>query len=137
MVLSNVNHIVISVAVIIVGYIIYKIVTRQITRLKERNRLEENLAFSLVRITKWFTILFILAVILSQFGVTLGVISGLFALVGGTILGFASINTLGNVIAGLIVMINRPLGVRFSNNYICLQSSRPFGPRITSQPSIT
>ena len=42
---------------------------------------------------------------------TLGVLSGLFALVGGTILGFAFINTIGNVIAGLIVMINRPFGV--------------------------
>ena len=110
-VLSNVNHIVFSVVVIIVGYFIYKIITRQISRLKDLNRLEEDLAFSLSRIGKWLTILFILAVILSQFGVTLGAISGLFALVGGTILGFASINTLGNVIAGLIVMINRPFGV--------------------------
>jgi small conductance mechanosensitive channel len=110
-VLSNVNHIVFSVVTIVFGYVIYKIITRQITRLKDLNRLEEDLAFSLSRIAKWVTILFILAVVLSQFGVTLGVISGLFALVGGTILGFASINTIGNAIAGLIVMINRPFGV--------------------------
>jgi len=110
-VLSNANNIVFSVVALIVGYFIYKIIIRQITRLKDLNRLEEDLAFSFSRIAKWLTILFILAVILSQFGVTLGVISGLFALVGGTIIGFASINTIGNVIAGLIVMINRPFGV--------------------------
>jgi len=39
------------------------------------------------------------------------VTSGLFALVGGTVIGFASINTRGNAIAGLIVVINRPFGV--------------------------
>jgi len=110
-VLLNVDHIVFSVVAVVVGYVIYKIIARQITRLKDLNRLEEDLAFSLSRIAKWVTILFILAVVLSQFGVTLGVISGLFALVGGTILGFASINTIGNAIAGLIVMINRPFGV--------------------------
>ena len=108
---SNTNNFLVSVIAIIVGYIIYKIIIRQITRLKELNKLEEDLAFSLSRIAKWLVILFILAVILSQFGVTLGTISGLLALVGGTVLGFASINTLGNVIAGLIVMINRPFGV--------------------------
>jgi small-conductance mechanosensitive channel len=110
-VLSNLNRIVFSVVAILLGYFVYMVITQAITRLKDRDRLEEDLAFSLSRITKWLTILFILAVILSQFGVTLGVISGLFALVGGTILGFASINTLGNAISGLIVMINRPFGV--------------------------
>jgi small-conductance mechanosensitive channel len=48
---------------------------------------------------------------LSQFGVTLGVISGLLTLVGGTIIGFAAVNTIGNAIAGLIVMTSRPFKV--------------------------
>jgi small-conductance mechanosensitive channel len=108
---SNTNNLVFSIIAIVVGYFVYKFTVRQITRLKERQRLEEDLAFSLSRIAKWLLILFSLAVILSQFGVTLGVITGLFGLVGGTIIGFASINTIGNAIAGLIVMINRPFGV--------------------------
>ena len=49
---SNVNNLLFSVAVIIVGYFIYKIITRQITRLKDINRLGEDLAFSLSRIAK-------------------------------------------------------------------------------------
>lgn len=38
-------------------------------------------------------------------------ISGLFTLLGGTIIGFAALNTLGNAIAGLIVMTSRPFRV--------------------------
>jgi small-conductance mechanosensitive channel len=36
---------------------------------------------------------------------------GFIALVGGTVIGFASINTIGNMIARLIEMTNRPFGV--------------------------
>jgi len=43
--------------------------------------------------------------------VTLGAISGILALFGGTILGFAAVNTIGNAIAGLIVMTSRPFEV--------------------------
>ncbi len=63
----------------------------------------------------------IVASILGQFGITLVIVSGLFALVGGTILGFASINTIGNAIAGLIVMIDKPFKVGdriFFNNQL-------------------
>jgi small-conductance mechanosensitive channel len=49
--------------------------------------------------------------VFSQFGITLGAISRILAVVGGTILGFASINTIGNALAGLIVMISRPMSV--------------------------
>ncbi|MFA5365667.1 MAG: mechanosensitive ion channel domain-containing protein, partial [Candidatus Bathyarchaeia archaeon] len=46
-----------------------------------------------------------------QFGITLGEVTGWLTLLGGTIIGFAAINTLGNTIAGLIVMTSRPFKV--------------------------
>lgn len=46
-----------------------------------------------------------------QFTESLGLITSLFTLVGGTIIGFAAMNTIGNAIAGLILMISRPFNL--------------------------
>lgn len=110
-ILSNFDKVLFSVIVVIVGYALYKVVSREIRTLRNQKRLEEHLAYSLTRVVRWVVFLTVLSVILATFGVTLGVISGLLALVGGTIIGFAAINTIGNAIAGLIVMTSRPFRV--------------------------
>jgi small conductance mechanosensitive channel len=107
-ILSNLNNIIFSFFTIIVVYAVYKIISRQILRLKDKGTLETHLAFTLNRIVKWISVLLVVSAILGQFGVTLVVISGFVAIVGGTVLGFASVNTLGNALAGLIVMISKP-----------------------------
>ena len=63
------------------------------------------------RILKWVVFMAVFSIILMQFGITLGEVFGLVTVIGGTIIGFASINTLGNTIAGLIVMTSRPFKV--------------------------
>ncbi len=110
-VLSNVDKVLFSVVAVIVGYLLYKAFAKQVTRLKNQKRLEEHLAYTLNRVIKWVVVLVVLSAILAAFGVTLGVISGLLTLLGGTIIGFAAINTIGNAIAGLIVMTSRPFRV--------------------------
>jgi len=110
-ILSNLHNILLSVIAVVVGYLILKATTKQILRLKDEGRLEQHLAYTLNRIAKWIIALAVLSVILSQFGITLGVISGLLTVLGGTIIGFAAINTIGNTIAGLIVMTSRPFRV--------------------------
>ncbi len=110
-ILSNIENVLVSVAAVIVGYVLYKIASREIRRLKEQKKLEEHLAYTLTRISKWIALLAVLSAVLAQFGVTIGVISGLLTILGGTILGFAAINTIGNAIAGLIVMTSRPFRV--------------------------
>lgn len=110
-VLSNLDKILFSVIVVIVGYLLYRFIAREITTLKNRKRLEEHLAYTLNRVVKWVVVLVVLSAILVVFGVTLGVVSGLLTILGGTIIGFAAINTIGNAIAGLIVMISRPFSV--------------------------
>jgi len=109
--LSNLDKVFFSVVAIIVGYIFYKIIASEITRLKNQKKLEQHLAYTLNRISKWGIVLIVISAILAAFGVTLGIISGLLTLLGGTIIGFAAINTLGNAIAGLIVMTSRPFKV--------------------------
>ena len=108
---ANLDKVFFSVVAVIVGYILYKVITSEITRLKNQKKLEQHLAYTLNRIIKWIIVLIVISAILAAFGVTLGIISGLLTLLGGTIIGFAAINTLGNAIAGLIVMTSRPFKV--------------------------
>ncbi len=110
-VLSNLDKLIFSAVAVVIIYILYRIVVREIRSLKTKNKLEEHLAYTLIRITKWASAGIVLAAVLAQWGVTVGVIAGLLAIYGGTIVGFAAINTLGNAIAGLIVMTSRPFRV--------------------------
>jgi small conductance mechanosensitive channel len=105
---SNLGKIVLSAIAVVVVFVVYKLLTRQIGRLREQRRLEEGIAFTLKRIFQWLAALAIFAIVVAQFGVEIGIIAGLLALAGGTILGFAAMNTIGNAIAGIIVMTSRP-----------------------------
>ena len=110
-VLSNLDKFILSAIIVAVVYAIYRIVVREIKSLRAREKLEEHLAYTLIRIVKWGSAFVIISAILTEWGVTLGVISGILAIFGGTIVGFAAINTIGNAIAGLIVMTSRPFEV--------------------------
>jgi len=110
-VLANVDKLVFSAVTIVVVYVFYRIVVREIRGLKAKEKLEEHLAFTLIRIAKWVSALVVFSAVLAQWGVEVGVISGILTIFGGTIIGFAAINTIGNAIAGLIVMISRPFKV--------------------------
>lgn len=107
----NINRILFSVVIFIVGYVVYRLYAKEITRLKNRKRLEEHIAFTLVRFGKWTTVIVVFSAILAQFDITLGMLSAVVSVLGGTIIGFAAINTVGNAIAGLIVMTSRPFEV--------------------------
>jgi len=109
--IENLPNIVFSFITIIAGYIVIKLVAREIKSLRTQNKLEQHAAYTLNRLLKWVTFVAIFSIILAQFGITLGAVSGLLTVIGGTIIGFASINTLGNTIAGLIVMTSRPFRV--------------------------
>ncbi len=111
LVASNLHRIVFSVVVAVIVYIVYRLLARQIANLMEQKKLEEDLAFTLKRVLQWLAVLVILAVIFVQFGIDVGIIAGLLTLAGSTIIGFASMNTLGNAIAGIIVMVSRPFKV--------------------------
>ncbi len=108
---SNLYKIVFSVVAVVIVYVVYRLIARQITKLKEQKKLEEDIAFTLRRILQWLAGLVIVAVVFAQFGIQVGLIAGLLALVGGTIIGFAAMNTLGNAIAGIIVMTSRPFKI--------------------------
>ena len=109
--IANRFNILFSVIFVISGYIIFKVIAREMNALKEQKRLEEHVAFTLNRVLKWGIFVAALSLVLAQFGIGLGEITGVLTLLGGTIIGFAAINTLGNALAGLIVMSSRPFRV--------------------------
>jgi small-conductance mechanosensitive channel len=114
-----------NVALLLIGigivYVAYLSLSKEIRTLKNKQKLEENVAFNLNRGLKWLSILIIFGIIVAQFGFDFGLVAGFMALAGGTIIGFASMSTLGNAIAGIIVMVSKPfrIGDRilFGNNF--------------------
>ncbi len=109
--LTELDSILFSVITVVVGYVFYWVVAREIRSLTQQRRLEEHVGYTLTRIAQWVTALAVLSAVLAHFGVTVAMISGLLTLLGGTIIGFAAVNTIGNAIAGLIVMTSRPFRV--------------------------
>jgi small-conductance mechanosensitive channel len=107
----NWDKILFSVIGVLIVYVVYRVIVGQITRLKDQRKLEDNIAFTLKRILQWIAVLAILAVVIAQFGIDIGLIVSLLALAGGTIIGFAAMNTIGNAIAGIIVMTSRPFRI--------------------------
>lgn len=108
---ANWDKIAFSITGLIVVLVVYKLLTGQMTRLKEQRKLEEGVVFGLNRAFKWISLLVILGIIVAQFGLEVGIIAGFLALAGGTIIGFAAMNTIGNAIAGIIVMVSRPFKI--------------------------
>jgi small-conductance mechanosensitive channel len=108
---ANWSKIAFSIIGIVIVYVGYKLLTKQIRRLKEQRKLEESVAFSLNRAFKWLSLLVILGIVFAQFGIEVGIIAGFLVLAGGTIIGFAAMNTIGNAIAGIIVMFSRPFKI--------------------------
>jgi small-conductance mechanosensitive channel len=107
-VLANLDKLIFSIIAIVAGYIAYKLIGKEINRLRNQKKIEDHLAYTFNRIAKWIIVAAVLSAILAQLGATIGLISGLLTILGGTVIGFAAINTIGNALAGLIVMTSRP-----------------------------
>lgn len=110
-IVSNLESIFFFLIGFVVTYTVYKLISREINRLKDQQKLDENIAFNLNRLVKWISIIAILGLVITQFVVDLSPVMGFMALAGGTIIGFAAMNTIGNAIAGIIVTISKPFQI--------------------------
>ncbi|KON32197.1 MAG: hypothetical protein AC479_07800, partial [miscellaneous Crenarchaeota group-6 archaeon AD8-1] len=100
--------IIISAAII---YVLYKILIRYIDSLREKEKIGQNANFIWKRIIKWLSIFAIIGTLVSQLNIDLTYTIAILAAAAGTIIGFASINTIGNAIAGIIIMTSRPFKI--------------------------
>lgn len=108
---ENFYPILVSIIIIIVAYIIYIFLKKQVKRLQRKDRIDKPTMkniLSLMRILLYIFILISLSIIFIE---TFGALAGVFTVAGGTIIGFAAMNTIGNFIAGLIIVISKPFEV--------------------------
>ena len=103
--------IIISALIIFIGFLIYKIIKNRVFKYLRKKNVEEATLSGMLLIMKILIVTIITSAILVQFAESLSMITTLFTLVGGTIIGFAAINTLGNFIAGIIIITSKPYSV--------------------------
>jgi len=108
---TNVWKIIFSVIILAVVYVFYNFTLKQINRFRDEGKIDETVSFLLSKILRWGSIIFVLAFIIAQFGIRIDLMAGLLVLASGTVIGFAAMNTLGNAIAGIILMTSRPFKI--------------------------
>jgi len=108
---TNFYNLIYSFVAVVVVYVFYSLSVRQIRRLKSDGRIDETAAFIVLKLLRWGSILLVLAFAITQLGIHIDLVAGLLVLAGGTVIGFAAMNTLGNAIAGFILMVSRPFRI--------------------------
>jgi len=101
---ENLASIITSIVSLVLLVIVYRVLVHEITQLRKRELLDVNSAFLLTRLIKWTAYVIGFVVVFNLLGVRVDFFVGLWVLAGGTIIGFASMSTIGNAIAGIIIM---------------------------------
>ena len=108
---ANYVQLIIACVVLLISTVVLIFTVRYIKRLENKKKLTENYSKMLIRIVRGiYSFVFIFSILVA-FNITVGAITGAIALLGGTIIGFAAVNTIGNALAGLIIMISKPIHI--------------------------
>jgi small conductance mechanosensitive channel len=122
---TNVLNIITTAVIISIILVIYRILSHEIERLRKNEVIDYNTAFLFRRITKWTLYIVFGVLIFNTLGIQIDFFLGLWVLAGGTIIGFASMSTIGNALAGLIIMVSRPFKIRdrlfFQDQYVTVE----------------
>lgn len=92
-------------------YVIFKGLSRQLTKMQKDGYVDETALSLINRFLRWGAILSVIAFSFNQFGIKVDTLLGFLVLASGTVIGFAAMNTLGNAIAGIILMFSRPFKI--------------------------
>jgi small conductance mechanosensitive channel len=119
---SNLGSLVVSAVLVFLLLLVYRVISSNIDRLRTQKVLDQNSAYLINRLVKWAFYLVVSVIIFNTIGVKVDLFLGLWVVAGGTIIGFASMNTIGNAIAGLILMVSRPFKIKdrllFQDQYV-------------------
>ena len=122
---ANVINIITTALIIGVVLAIYRILGREIDRLRKSEVIDPNTAFLFKRISKWTLYIIFGVLIFNTLGIKIDFFLGLWVLAGGTIVGFASMSTIGNALAGIIIMVSRPFKIKdrllFQEQYVVVE----------------
>lgn len=109
---ENLINIITTAVIIGIVLVVYRVIVSEVDRLRKRELLDSNTAFLFRRISKWTAYIILVVLIFNILGIKIDFFLGLWVLAGGTIVGFASMSTIGNALAGLIIMVSRPFKIR-------------------------
>jgi len=109
--IANIGPFITAGLTIFIAYLIYYVIKKQINRLQKIERIDESTAQNMLRLCRLVIFILVLTLITIQFAETLSLFAGLITVSAGTVIGFASMNTLGNLIAGIIIIMSKPFKV--------------------------
>jgi len=122
---ANVINLITTTVIIAIILIVYRVLAIEIDKLRKKQIIDNNTAFLFKRITKWTVYVVFGVLIFNTLGIKIDFFLGLWVLAGGTIIGFASMNTIGNALAGLIIMVSRPFKISdrlyFQEQYVVVE----------------
>ncbi|MEJ2294132.1 MAG: mechanosensitive ion channel [Candidatus Lokiarchaeota archaeon] len=110
-ILDNLDRLISVSVVIVIIIVLYYILKSQINRLKRKDRLDESNARNLIRLLKIISYTIGIIMFSLLFAQELAYFTGIISIAGGTVIGFAAMNTLGNLIAGIIIVTRKPFQV--------------------------
>ena len=107
---ENLSSLIISIIVVAAIFLTEKIVKRLITRFSEKAGLKKHLENILTLVSRIVIYSAGIAIILELWGLPIEWFIGVSAL-SGAALGFASVQTIGNLLAGFYIMVTKPFEV--------------------------
>jgi len=109
--LENLDRLISVLVVMVIIILIYFVLKTQVNRLKKKEKLDESNAKNIIRLLKIISYTIGLIIFSLLFAQELAYFTGIISIAGGTVIGFAAMNTLGNLIAGIIIVTRKPFKV--------------------------
>jgi len=110
-IIQNLPNFILALIILIATAIVLPIVKRSIKRAGKRSHLPRDVISTVNKLVQWTILLVVFIIILNIFGLQQFWIATVIPIILGTVIGFASIATIGNMIAGIIIMFTRPFKV--------------------------
>lgn len=137
---ENAVNLVTTTLIVVIILAIYRFLTREIDKLRSREVIDFNTAYLFRRIFKWTAYIIFAVLVFNTLGIKIDFFLGLWVLAGGTIIGFASMSTIGNAIAGLIIMVSRPFKIKdrlyFQDQYVVVEDIDLFYTRMRNLDNV-
>jgi len=105
---ENLTGLIISGIAIFIGWVLYRLIIKQIDKYYDKDVDRKGNANVLKKIVKTIDYIVVISVVLAQFAESVSIITSTIAVMSATVIGFAAMNTLGNALAGIIIMISKP-----------------------------
>ncbi|MBY9000359.1 MAG: mechanosensitive ion channel [Candidatus Heimdallarchaeota archaeon] len=108
---ANLNNIIISSVTLIIGFVVNRVIKYEIKSLVNKQKIKERNGKIIKRILNILVFLIITLILFVQYASSLGFLTAMLTIMGGTVIGFAAMSTIGNFLAGVIIMISKPFSV--------------------------